>query len=1349
MAKFLICLLLTALAVSAGGQSYEAPDDCDWTFIDDELGFAGGVSLTCNLSAINSNVEKTNFSVIPSEGTRRLVVKCGDASLSHLDKAAFASLYQLQELVLDGCRLEHLPPLAFEGLTLLQKLTIQTRHAATLSVAIDAFVGLPSLTHLDLSNNYIRSIPQDELCQLSALRHLNMSKNELRSLDDLGLVSNGNSNAVRQVNCLSGLTMLDVSGNEITSLKSAHLNGQFPEMKELRLNKNFIRFVEDDSASSTAASKSKCSLNFLDLSDNQISSLPSGIFRPCESMTELHLANNSLSTLEESLFDGLGSLEILDLSGNLLVSSQLRPRLMRDLVSLVELVLSRNQFDKVVDIFSTMSASLKVLKLDHNSLTALPSKMFSSLTTLKELDLSHNNIAKIEATAFHGLTGLTHLLLGQNKLNNLVNEVFNSCAQLLVLDLSKNRLSSTPSAIAALQQLQTLDLSENSIASIADAPFLKMKQLWRLQLNGNQLSNITVGLFSQLLAIQILDLSSNKIGYVEKKSLDSNRHLQAVRLDNNQLSSMSGLFTNLSGLMWLNISSNRITEFDYSMLPANLRWLDISHNRISDLGNYFDLTGELKLAELDVSFNTLSLLGPHNIPDSIETLLVNDNRISQIVPYTFFKKTRLTKVDLTVNSLNSIDRNALRLSSDVTRLPEFFLTGNPIECNCEMVWFKSINSPDNLHNYPLVSDIESIYCKLVYAPERAFVPLVEADNEQFLCPYTTHCFALCQCCDFDACDCEMSCPDNCTCFHDSAWSKNIAVCSNSGFEALPEKLPMDATEIFLDGNLFPELNSHTFIGRKNLRVLHLNNSQIHTIQNRTFNGLKSLTGLHLQDNQLTSLEGYEFEALVNLRELYLDNNLIEKVSNITFKFLRSLEILHLQGNRIVDFPAWQLAMNPFLVSVKLAENFWSCDCSFVDKFRSWINVFGAKVSDADTVQCIGSEKEKVSLASITSCSPTPDDADVAEAAGNSALAKTRVQEFVVSEDYLPLMAATLATFAVVLLLLLAAFVYRNTLRVWIHAKYGVRVFDNVDVEDGGSEDIDNNKLFDAFVSYSLKDDVFVREVLAAELDRPEHEYRTCLYHRDLPTAPTFVADTLLRATEVSRRTVVVLSENFLKSEWSRYDYKSGFHQAMRSGRRKLIVIVLGDISARDIDPDLRLYLKTNVVLHWGDKLFWQKLRYALPDPAQPNGGTSKRSQIRSGQSKMTSPSLVSSSCSSSSSLGAIISNNNSQLHHHNSHLIQQQQQHQHSMLLSQQQQQPRYTSRLSPASLSSNLSASPLPSAVVPSVHGSGNLWLNNNGQLMRQSPRALPISPAPSSHIYGESTYSQPDYYQQTAVHI
>ncbi len=665
----------------------------------------------------------------------------------------------------------------------------------------------------------------------------------------------------------------------------------------------------------------------------------------------------------------------------------------------------------------------------------------------------------------------------------------------------------------------------------------------------------------------------------------------------------------------------------------SFRWLDISHNLIKELGNYFDLNTELALRELDVSFNQLTTLGPHSIPDSIETLFVNDNRISEIVPYTFFKKGALLKVDLTVNNLKRIDPNALRLAGDINRLPDFYLTGNPIECDCEMVWFKSINSGSgsNLQTtYPIVKDIESIYCRLVYTRTQTFVPLVEAKNEQFLCPYETHCFALCQCCDFDACDCEMTCPDNCTCYHDASWSKNIAECSSSGFYDLPDQLPMDATEVFLDGNIFPELDSHTFIGRKNLQALHLNNSGIHTIRNKTFNGLKSLQILHLESNQLTQLQGFEFETLANLRELYLENNLLEYVHNSTFKFLRSLEVLHLDGNRLIDFPAWMMAFNPMLVTVKLAENLWSCECDFVQRFRAWMSVYGGKVADAKEIQCVTNDAEADNgEVTMLAAAPLTGAICIDSSLSKKPTATTRVQELV-GEDYMPLLAATLSTFAFVLVILLACFVYRHSLRVWLHSKYGVRVFD--DLEKAGTGSASNNNgssdnggqnnhqlLFDAFVSYSPKDEPFVRESLSSALERPAASYRLCLHHRDIPasTNQAYMADTIVRAAEASKRTIIVLSDNFLKSEWSRFDYKSGIHSAFRNGSKKIIFVQMDALTSREVDPNLRLYMKTNIVLKWSDKQFWEKLRYSLPD-VNKKQQQQQQHQLTSGQSSVVS-----------------------------------------------------------------------------------------------------------------------------------
>merc|ERR1712106_1108628 len=111
-------------------------------------------------------------------------------------------------------------------------------------------------------------------------------------------------------------------------------------------------------------------------------------------------------------------------------------------------------------------------------------------------------------------------------------------------------------------------------------------------------------------------------------------------------------------------------------------------------------------------------------------------------------------------------------------------------------------------------------------------------------------------------------------------------CSSNQFTNLPESMPMDATEIFLDGNQLDTIKSHTFIGRKNLRVLHLNNSRIDKIENQTFNGLKSLTVLHLENNNMQTLQGFEFSGLSHLRELYLQNNQITSIHNATFKLLK-------------------------------------------------------------------------------------------------------------------------------------------------------------------------------------------------------------------------------------------------------------------------------------------------------------------------------------------------------------------------------------------------------------------------------------------------------------------------------
>jgi Leucine-rich repeat (LRR) protein len=1182
------------------------PDDCVSST------FENGLALTCSLSAINSANEKTNFSVVPNDHTLSLTVKCRDSALSSLDPMGFISLKHLKRLTLEGCHLRAIPAQAFFGLTKLRTLNIKTRNAGVLSVSSDAFLGLEDLENLDLSGNYIRYLSPNALCPLQGLQTLNLSRNEIASLADLG----------NSLDCLHKVKSVDLSFNQISFY--AGLTAM-DKLQELRLGNNRIRDIKKD------AMRKHSQLRFVDFNNNRLASLPEDIFDYSRDLKWISLSNNSLNFLPSNVFKiPADSLEVLDLSGNQLRT--LSPPLLSNLKSLTSLDLSNNEIVSL-DSPGTLGGldQLQSLKLDNNKLARLTPL---SLPSLRSLSLSHNEIGgRLTPTRLLSrMPLLSHLLLDHNQIEELPSQIFSNSSRITVLDLSHNRLrGNVPYAISLLHNLQSLSLSHNKLNDLSQ---VQLPALWRLQVSENRISNISKSHFKNLPALQVLDLSDNRITEIENDAFGENKPLKAIRLDGNKLSRMDGLFHDLPNLSWLNVSANQISVFDYGMLPKSLLWLDIHQNKISILENYFGIENESHLSHVDASFNQIREIGPQNIPNNVETLLLNDNKISTLVPYTFFKKMRVKKVDLSVNRLESIDRNALRLSSpelsegnDVEKpLAQFFLGGNPIRCDCHMAWFKSINDVDlnTLQVYPKVADLESIYCELIYSRERTFVPLVDARTEEFLCDYKTHCFALCHCCDYDACDCEMTCPTNCTCYHDTTWSKNIAECSNSDFKDLPDQLPMDATEIFLDGNNIGELHSHTFIGRKNLKVLFLNNSLLSAVENHTFNGLGVLELLHLEDNSISKLQGDEFHGLTKLRELYLQNNQIKTVNNATFRTLSSLQILFIHGNQIMDFPVWEFNVNPSLTQIRLDLNPWTCECQFTQNFRTWIGQNREKLFQVDQILCFFNDSPDTSVkiidsGNISQCQKEDSFSNAAGGGNGGLLIPNLIQQKDLSlsssdpknesgnlfHEFLPIFLSVLSIVILLIVVVIAVFVYRNEMRIWLYSKYGIRFFHRI---DGMVDDLD--KIFDAFVTYSAKDEVFVRQVLAPELElesvsQPQqHQYKLCLLYRDLPIQQNayHMADTIVQATEASKRSIIVLSEHFIKSEWSRYDFKSGLHQALRSNGRtrskkgQLIVILLGNVAnRRDLDPDLRLYLKSGVVVQWGDKLFWEKLRYAMPD----------------------------------------------------------------------------------------------------------------------------------------------------------
>lgn len=143
-------------------------------------------------------------------------------------------------------------------------------------------------------------------------------------------------------------------------------------------------------------------------------------------------------------------------------------------------------------------------------------------------------------------------------------------------------------------------------------------------------------------------------------------------------------------------------------------------------------------------------------------------------------------------------------------------------------------------------------------------------------------------------------------------------------------------------------------------------------------------------------------------------------------------------------------------------------------------------------------------------------------------------------------------------------------------------------------EIDYNKTYDVFISFAHEDENFVTDELLPGLETGPSVFKTCIHLRDW-TPGIMIPNQIVTSVEKSRRTLIVVSKSYVKSVWGLMEFHVANVSAMAERRSRVIVILLEDVSENDIlDPELRLYMRTNTYLRWRDPWFWNKLRYALP-----------------------------------------------------------------------------------------------------------------------------------------------------------
>ncbi|XP_043923680.1 leucine-rich repeat and fibronectin type III domain-containing protein 1-like protein [Protopterus annectens] len=219
-----------------------------------------------------------------------------------------------------------------------------------------------------------------------------------------------------------------------------------------------------------------------------------------------------------------------------------------------------------------------------------------------------------------------------------------------------------------------LRLMDNFITTLRTKDFANMTNLIHLTLSRNTISQIMPYTFFDLKTLHALHLDSNRLTIINDEHFKGMTNLRHLILSSNQLYHMS---------------ENSLEDF-----IETLEDLDLSYNNLVHVP--WETIGRL------ISVNTLSL----------------DHNLIEYVPEGVFSNLqKLARLDMTSNKLKKIPPDPLFLKIPIyakskgSPLSSLVLSfgGNPLHCNCELMWLRRLTREDDLETCASPSELMGKY----------------------------------------------------------------------------------------------------------------------------------------------------------------------------------------------------------------------------------------------------------------------------------------------------------------------------------------------------------------------------------------------------------------------------------------------------------------------------------------------------------------------------------------------------------------------------------------------------------------------------------------------------------------
>ncbi|XP_076275975.1 uncharacterized protein LOC143206958 isoform X2 [Rhynchophorus ferrugineus] len=788
----------------------------------------------------------------------------------------------------------------------------------------------------------------------------------------------------------------------------------------------------------------------------------------------------------------------------------------------------------------TIYPNITYLNIENNILYPINKKnilnmeknFFWNIKKMKALSLTNFNIKMKD---FKQLTEtLEHIDLSSNNLLEIDDGIFNTTRELKVVKLNNNKiLNLDRSQITNLRNITYFDLSQNRINIISKRTFIDFSNL------------------------RYLNISFNNLYEIQHEGFLKMNHLETLDLSNNENLTLQGhIFKGLSELKYLNISQCNLNKLPSDLFQdtVNLQHLNISRNILTSIEN--KTFGNLRFMNtLDLSFNKLQFL-PNEIfinTTSIREIYINNNKFMKLSLQLFSSATFLKIIDAGSNAIEQIGESNVRIRGN-----EFILRNNRIKAFSELLYINVMMSILDLSN----NYIQEVVLNRTIIADDANMSISLVDNQiknmdikgisrghnWSIYLDTENNYIQCNCKSFDVGVVD----DKSSSKSSFIISATDTICINQEeicdiFNILNCPIQCNCSYVSSDMSIIVDCSSRNLTKYPVLSDIQIDNLRY------TFNKIVVL----LNDNHLDLDMQENLGSYHNVSVLDLSNNKITDLKwtppDVIELNLMDNELKTLNEKVIVG-----LGLNKNLRKIHLGNNNWICDENAKHLQSFLIEFNNIKVNKSEVV-CNKTGEYLI----YTNIFPQQNNV-------------TKMVLLVTATVFLALLSA----------LMMVYYWYGDAIKIYLYSK-------NICLWCIAEEELDKEKEFDIFISYSHKDESFVQNELLKELESGDIPFKICIHYRNwLPGE--FISKQIIDSVLNSRRTLVILSNNFMESVWGKMEFRTAHTQAISEGRARVIVVLYGDLNEDTLDEEMKNYLKTNTYVKWGDPWFWNKLKYALP-----------------------------------------------------------------------------------------------------------------------------------------------------------